>query len=132
MIHSYSLGLRGITGPGPGLMPFLVGLLLFLTAVYLLVSSLFSKKKDEIRPGGQSKASPWKTGLAVISLLVYALLMEMLGFVITTTLLLIALFKGMGTKKWSSVLIASVLTSLITYFGFTYLRLRLPAGILWF
>jgi putative tricarboxylic transport membrane protein len=131
MVHAYSLGLRGITGPGPGLMPFLIGILLCLTSVYLLVTS-FLKKEVVISQEGQSKVNLWKAGLAVISLIAYALLMETLGFLITTTLLLITLFKGMGSKKWSSVVLASVLTSLITYFAFTYLRLRLPMGILWF
>jgi putative tricarboxylic transport membrane protein len=68
--------------------------------------------------------------LAVISLVAYALLVEKLGFLITTTLLLMVLLKGMGTKKWITVVMVSVLTSLITYFAFTYLRLRLPMGIL--
>jgi putative tricarboxylic transport membrane protein len=136
MIHSYSLGRKGITGPGPGLMPFLIGVLLILTALYMLVSS-FLRKEDRVSQegqsqGGQSKVYLWRAGLAVISLIAYALLMETLGFLITTTLLLITLFKGMGSRKWSSVVAASVLTSLITYFAFTYLRLRLPMGILWF
>jgi putative tricarboxylic transport membrane protein len=68
----------------------------------------------------------------VASLLAYAVFMERLGFLITTTLLLITLLKGMGSKKWSSVVLASVSISLITYFAFTYLRLRLPMGILRF
>jgi putative tricarboxylic transport membrane protein len=128
-ITSYSLGLKGITGPGPGLMPFLVGVLLFLTSVYLLIGS-FLKRQDGVNPEGQSKVNLRKASLAVISLIAYALFMERLGFLITTTLLLITLFKGMGTKRWSSVVLISVLTSLITYFAFTYLRLRLPMGIL--
>ncbi len=129
--YSYSLGLRGLTGPGPGLMPFLVGVLLFLASVYLLVAS-FLKRGDRIIQEGPNKAHLRKACLAVISLIAYALFLETLGFLITTTLLLVTLFKGMGSKRWSTVIMVSVLTSLITYFGFTYLRLRLPMGILSF
>jgi len=133
MVHSLSLGLKGITGPGPGLMPFLVGLLLFLTSIYLLVTSFLKRQEgDTLREERQSNVSLGKLTLVVASLLAYAVFMERLGFLITTTLLLITLLKGMGSKKWSSVVLASVSISLITYFAFTYLRLRLPMGILRF
>ena len=133
MVHSLSLGLKGITGPGPGLMPFLVGLLLFLTSIYLLVTSFLKRQEgDSLREERQSNVSLGKLTLVVASLLAYAVFMERLGFLITTTLLLITLLKGMGSKKWSSVVLASVSISLITYFAFTYLRLRLPMGILRF
>ena len=128
-VYSYSLGLKGIAGPGPGLMPFLVGILLFVASAYLLASS-FLRRQEEINREGQSHVQLWKVSLAVISLVAYALLVEKLGFLITTTLLLMVLLKGMGTKKWITVVMVSVLTSLITYFAFTYLRLRLPMGIL--
>jgi hypothetical protein len=133
MVHSLSLGLKGITGPGPGLMPFLVGLLLLLTSIYLLVTSFLKRQEgDTLREERQSNVSLGKLTLVVASLLAYAVFMERLGFLITTTLLLITLLKGMGSKKWSSVVLASVSISLITYFAFTYLRLRLPMGILRF
>ena len=133
MVHSLSLGLKGITGPGPGLMPFLVGLLLLLTSIYLLVTSFLKRQEgDSLREERQSNVSLGKLTLVVASLLAYAVFMERLGFLITTTLLLITLLKGMGSKKWSSVVLASVSISLITYFAFTYLRLRLPMGILRF
>ena len=133
MVHSLSLGLKGITGPGPGLMPFLVGLLLLLVSFYLLFSFLFKRRDgNEVRKEGENKVKFGKISLVVASLIAYALFMERLGFLITTTLLLVSLLKGMGSKKWSSVVMVSVLTSLITYFAFTYLRLRLPMGILRF
>jgi len=49
---------------------------------------------------------------------------------IATLMLLTILSKSMGSKKWTSVLIGSVLTVLITYFVFTSLGLRFPKGIL--
>ena len=133
LVHSYSLGLKGITGPGPGLMPFLVSLLLLLVSFYLLVTSFLKRRyEDDVREERQSTVNFGKVSLVVASLIAYAVFMESLGFLITTTLLLITLLKGMGSKKWSSVVMFSVLTSLITYFAFTYLRLRLPMGILRF
>ena len=135
LIHSFSLGLKGITGPGPGLMPFLVGLILLLVSLYLLVVS-FLKRRDgsgeKEKKEGEGNVKFGRLGLVVASLVAYAVFVEKLGYLITTTLLLMSLFKGMGSKKWTSVVMVSVLTSLITYFAFAYLRLRLPMGILRF
>jgi hypothetical protein len=128
-VYAYSLGLKGIAGPGPGLMPFLVGILLFLASVYLLVAS-FLRRQEETVQEGQSKVQFRKASIAILSLVAYALFMENLGYLITTTCLLMILLKSMGSKRWISVLTISILTSLITYFAFTYLRLRLPTGIL--
>jgi hypothetical protein len=133
LVHSYSLGLKGITGPGPGLMPFLVGLLLLLVSLYLLVVSLLKRKEERReKKEGEGNVKFGRLSLVVASLIAYAVFVEKLGYLITTTLLLMSLFRGMGSKKWTSVVMVSVLTSLITYFAFAYLRLRLPMGILRF
>jgi hypothetical protein len=63
------------------------------------------------------------------SLFVYPLLLERLGYLITTLLVLIILFRSMN-NRWSSVLLASVLTVLVSYLLFTYLGIRFPKGIL--
>ena len=116
-------------------MPFLVGLILLLVSLYLLVVS-FLKRRDgsgeKEKKEGEGNVKFGRLGLVVASLMVYAVFVEKLGYLITTTLLLMSLFKGMGSKKWTSVVMVSVLTSLITYFAFAYLRLRLPMGILRF
>ena len=131
--YAYTLGLKSVHGPGPGLMPFIVGLLLCLVSLYLLVTSHLKRDAvEETNKGEEKKVSVGAISLVVGSLIAYALLMERLGFLITTPLLLMALFRGSGARKWRSIVFTSILTSLIVYFVFTYLRVRLPAGILRF
>jgi len=133
LVHSYQLGLMAFNNPGPGLMPFILGLLLSLVSLYLILVSFLKKKQtDETVRGEPKKGLYGRIGVIVGALVAYAFLMEKLGFLIATTFLLIALFKGAGSKKWRAVVITSVLVSVITYFAFTHLRLRLPAGILKF
>ncbi|OGP58051.1 MAG: hypothetical protein A2162_11280 [Deltaproteobacteria bacterium RBG_13_52_11b] len=128
--YAYSLGLNSVHGPGPGLMPFIVGLLLCLVSLYLLVSGLMKKDAvGETHKGEEKRGNLGAISLVVGSLIAYALLMERLGFLITTPLLLMALFLGSGARKWRFIVFTSILTSLIVYFAFTYLRIRLPAGI---
>jgi len=133
LVHSYRLGLMTLNNPGPGLMPFIIGLLLSLVSIYLILVSFLKKDRtDETTREEPKKGLYGRIGVIVGALVAYAFLMERLGFLISTTFLLIALFKGAGSKKWRSVVITSVLVSVVTYFAFTHLRLRLPAGILKF
>ena len=130
-VLSYKLGLGRFHSPGPGLLPFILGILLLIISFYLLIISLVKKNgKQEIPKEKASQIDFVKISLVLISLFVYALLLEKLGYLITTFLLLIILFRSAGSKRWSSVLIASTLAVFLTYFVFTSFGLRFPAGIL--
>jgi putative tricarboxylic transport membrane protein len=129
MVFSYRLGLEGFHHPGPGLMPFLLGLLLLPLSLYLLMGSLLKKREgDETGKGGEGQTDYGKIGLVLLALFVYALLLERLGFLITTSVFLLILFRSMG-NRWITVLVASVLTVLTTYFVFTFFGVRFPTGI---
>lgn len=128
---SYKLGLGGLHNPGPGLMPFLLGLLLLLISFYVLIRSFIIRgKRDENLKEEKNQINFRRLSLVVASLFAYGLLLEILGFLITTSLILILLFHSMGFKRWSFVLLASAFTVLITYFLFTFLGTRFPAGVL--
>ncbi len=130
MILSYKLGLGGLHNPGPGLMPFVLGCLLCITSFYLLLAS--SLKREDRRETGKEGIGKTRLGrlcLVLGSLIAYPLLLEWLGYLCTTLLVLIILFRSMR-NRWLSVLSASVLTVLVSYFMFTYLGIRFPKGIL--
>lgn len=129
MSFSYKLGLGGFHNPGPGFMPFLVGLLLFVISFYPLIKFLCKTGGETNVEEKRSQANLKKIALVVGSLFAYALLLENLGYLITTSLLLFLLFSSMGSKKWWSALMASVLTALVTYYGFTFFGVLFPAGI---
>jgi len=130
MILSYKLDLGNFHSPGPGLMPFLLGVTFLLVSTYHFVRS-FVKAGD--RNGDEkiefNKAKLWKLSIVMGSLLVYLLFFETVGYLITTFFLLVILFRSAGSKKWSLIVIGSALVVLITYFGFNSLGLRLPKGI---
>ena len=131
MAHAYTLGFEELHDPGPGLMPFLLGLLLFITSFYLLISSLLKPGDGDTDEKDEPHASVRIITLVIGSLLAYALLLERLGFPVTTFLLLTLLFRAAGTKRWRSALIASALTVLLTYGLFTFLGIRFPIGFFW-
>jgi len=131
IILSHKIGLGELHNPGPGLMPFYVSVLMFIISFYLLLRYLFKRvHKEKTIRGDQSLIGLWKIATVVVSLVVYALFLEKLGFLIATFILVTILFKTAGMKRWSFTLMGSILTVLIAYFLFTYLGLSFPRGIL--
>jgi cell division protein FtsW (lipid II flippase) len=131
IILSNKIGLGELHNPGPGLMPFYVSVIMFIVSFCLLLKYLFKRgDKDKTLKEDQSQIKFLKMGTVVVSLIVYALFLEKLGFLIATFILVTILFKTAGMKRWSFTLMGSILTVLIAYFLFTYLGLSFPRGIL--
>jgi len=85
------------------------------------------KREDE------DKSNLTKVFAVTLSLFAYTFVLEGLGYLIATIPLLVILFGcGGGKKRWKTVVVASVLTSFITYFGFAYLGVQFPVGIFGF
>lgn len=131
MFISNKLGLGRFRDPGPGLMPFLLGLILFLVSLSRLIISLLKMGgRDQTVKEEMGQSSFWKISLLVGCLFAYGLFFEKLGYLIATFLLLTILFRLTGNKRWSVILISSALVALATYFAFNFLGLKFPAGIL--
>ena len=127
---SRGLGVGTLYRPGPGLMSYYVGLALVLLSLGMIAHLFFKRPK-----GGDKAAKPAeainypKIAIVVAALVVYSLVIEPVGYIVATLILLVILFVCAGSKKTPAV-IASILTLLITYFGFTYLGVRFPSGLL--
>ena len=130
-LYSYRLDLGKARNPGPGLFPFCLGLLFFLLALIALIQAFKGAPRE---PEGPKEERPpanlRKLGLITAALFAYALLIEWLGYQITTFLTLALLFWSAGYKRWVQVLGYSCVVVVITYFLFTYLGVRFPPGIL--
>ena len=130
-IYSYRLGIGRIGSPGPGLFPFCLGVLFFLLSFIHLMGKLFQRKKEVImKHEEETSEGVVKLILLVFSLFVYALFLDTLGYLITTFVVLILLYKIAGNKSWVRVTIYSLSTLIITYLFFTYLGVRFPGGIM--
>jgi putative tricarboxylic transport membrane protein len=66
----------------------------------------------------------------VFSLICYAMILEKVGFVIATFLLLIILFKVIGSRKWLFALMTSAIVVLLSYLLFVvFLKVEMPSGL---
>lgn len=105
--------------PGPGLWPFLLSLVIITASI---VSLLFEKDSSHFE--GFTKHSR-STLYAIISLAVFVILFESLGFLLSGFLLLIFWFKFLGKESWRLSVSTSIILTCSFYFVFVYL-LKIP------
>ena len=119
--------------PGPGFLPFWSGVALGTLSIFLIIASI-SKKKE----GGEIiniwKGIDWSNVILVlISLSIYAILLDRAGYLITTFGVMALLF-GLkrGPRLWIHG-VSALITTMVTYFIFyVWLDVKLPKGIFGF
>jgi putative tricarboxylic transport membrane protein len=126
-----ALDIGGIHQPGPGFFPFFGGTLLAVFSTVLLFRVLVKLRAKGSKARGEREKRPWTVVYAYIGFIVYSLIFEWLGFILSTFFLVIFLFRLLERKKWWSVLItaAFVVSSAYTVFN-VFLSCDLPNGIL--
>jgi putative tricarboxylic transport membrane protein len=131
-IFSFDLGIGKLNNPGPGFLPFVVGGFLILLSLGVIFGGSHIKQLE-------SKPSLFKgrrSGVALsvlVSLTAYSLVLDILGFVLATFLLLTFLFSISEKQTLKVVLGASMLATAFAYLLFGYfLKVTLPIGYLGF
>jgi putative tricarboxylic transport membrane protein len=136
IISAYQLGLGRMRQPGPGFIFLLAALSLVILNTIDLALSFIAKPKTE----KEKRDEPvwlnirWqKIFLTLIGISVYICAFNFLGFLLSTFLLMIFLFKTVEPTKWWVALTSSLITILISYALFRlWLKVPFPQGILGF
>ncbi len=130
-LESWRLDVGGLHTPGPGFLPFYAAILLGVLALISLIQTL--KKTEGPATEIWGGVRWFKLVFMLAALFIYVLLLNLLGFVLATFLLLLVLFRVIEPYGWKMVLISSLLTITGTYFFFVVLlESRLPRGLLGF
>lgn len=130
VLESWRLEVGSLHAPGPGFLPFIAAGLLGGLAVIALIQSLGDKKKAE-KDGARFGANLIRVILLTGILIVYIYLLNVLGFLIDTFLLLLCLFRVIEPMAWKTVFLASVITLIVVYLLFDiFLGTPLPKGLL--
>jgi putative tricarboxylic transport membrane protein len=119
-----------VNKPGPGFLPFWVAVILALLSAFLWMEAGL-RKAPSVPVQFLSGEGRWPSVLlTAVSLLAYAFLIETLGFIISTLILLFFLFRFVGNQKWWVVFTETVLVTLVTHLIFKVgLKVQLPAGL---
>ena len=116
--------IRG-SNPGPGFLP--LGM-----ASLLILLSLFNLAKGLIGPEGVLKGIQWKgQSVVVASVFLYGLLLELVGFLLSTFALMFVLYGFLfeGKNRWPRVLFYAAATALVGWLVFSAaLKVPFPKG----
>ncbi len=131
IIQSYRLGLGTLHQPGPGFLFFWVNIVLGIMSLIVLIRAWVSEKSEERHPALFRGQNMLKIIFVLISLFLYAIFMESLGFILVTLLLFVFLLGLIEKKRWFFTLSVSVAVTAIAYLIFeTWLKTMLPGGVL--
>jgi putative tricarboxylic transport membrane protein len=121
-----------IFNPGAGFFPFWLSVGLILVSVVLIIKSVFERDEPSSEFKGLWSGLTWKKNLFVLgALFLYVFLLEILGYMISTFLLILFLFRAIKAQRWIVMIAGSAFTSLSTYFLFKFwLQVQFPVGIL--
>jgi putative tricarboxylic transport membrane protein len=131
-IHSHKLGLGRFHNPGPGFLFFWGGVVLGVLSMMILVRTMKGHKEVSIESQGNIFENvKWiKIVSVLVSLVIYGLILEWLGFLLSTIFFIALLLWSIESKKWYIIVFVSLASAFLSYALFElFLQARLPKGI---
>jgi putative tricarboxylic transport membrane protein len=127
--EAWRLNVGGLHTPGPGFLPFYAALILGALSLVALVQDFKEASGPASAIWGEMRLGKMAAMLA--SLFLYVAVLEWLGFLLATFLLLLVLYRLLEPYRWTTVLLLSAVTIGAAYLFFVVLLdSRLPVGIL--
>ena len=127
--EGYRLKLGTLGSPGCGFFIFWSGIVLAGLSLLLFFDTSL---RPRIERQGLGEGVRWSKGAKMMAaLLLYIFVFKWLGFILSTFLLLLFLFKGLEPQRWRAAIILAAATTLTCYFVFgIFLELQFPPGLL--
>jgi hypothetical protein len=132
-ILSGRIGLGSFREPGAGFVAFISGVSLVVIGTIMSLSKGFSKPSSEtpLASHPPPKLRNARLAYTLVLLVAYGLILNALGYIVTTFLVLFGLFYDRGANRLLPSALGSIFTVGLTYLIFeTWLHVQLPRGIL--
>jgi hypothetical protein len=116
---------------GTGMFPFCLGILLMILSGAFTLKIFFQGKEEQIKKEAsiESSESPIQFILFLGTMVLATLFFNRLGYPLTSFLLMVALLKILGIKRWGLNILISVVTAVGSYFLFVkWLDIPMPKG----
>jgi putative tricarboxylic transport membrane protein len=116
--------------PQTAFFPRTLAVLLGIMSLILLARALAGR--EALGGGEKIETQGWiRIAVTLMTLAGFALVLERLGFLLTTFLLMISLLRAIEAQSWRKVVVVALATALISYAIFSLLLgVPLPAGLL--
>jgi hypothetical protein len=130
-ILAWQTRLGSFREPGPGFVAFFSGLIIGGIGLVMLLAAARGTHPQSKPPEGAFSARHRQQLVFTLALLCgYTLLLDTLGYIVTTLSMMWAFFYASGGRRWlSSLLIASLIVAGTTLVFDVWLRCQLPRGI---
>ncbi|HKU99308.1 MAG TPA: tripartite tricarboxylate transporter TctB family protein [Vineibacter sp.] len=129
-IAAYDLGIGNAGEPGPGLLAFLLGLVMVVlggAGAARGVVALVGARGGDAAPARW----PWRMAALAVALVVYIAALQPIGYPLATAAFLAALFLGFAQLAWPKAIVLSIALAGVSYALFKLaLGVQLPAGVL--
>jgi putative tricarboxylic transport membrane protein len=133
VVGSLQQGLMRKGVPGPGFLPFLSGFALIFVSLFVLIPALSKRKQDQGDDLVSSRQSLRKVLFALIALFGYGIVLEYIGYLLTTFLFMLSIGRLVEPKGWWTTVAVALLTAVLSYLLFiVLLEVQLPKGPLGF
>lgn len=128
---SYKLSIGSIKNPGAGFFPFYLGIILGLLSINNFAKAIAQTKKAVETIMTLDTDINWKNIIfTVVVLFSYPLLLDILGFLLSTFLFTVLFLRFINPQRWLVVLGMGGAVAIIFYFVFQYwLKIQFPSGI---
>jgi hypothetical protein len=116
---------------GPGLFPLCLGIILMILSGAFILKIFFQGQKGQVKKEAsiESSESPIQLILFLGSMALATLFFNQLGYPLTSFLLMVALLRILGIKRWGLNILISVVTAVGSYFLFVkWLDIPMPKG----
>lgn len=129
-VLSLRMSMGTFRNAGSGMFPFCLGLLLMILSILFLLNMYLKGTKGSDQKSIEGEPVSVKQILLFFGTIVLAtLFFNSLGYPLMSFLLLLALLRVLGMKRWPVILLLSFATAVVTYFLFVqWLKIPLPQG----
>lgn len=123
--------LGSFRGPGPGFVAFLAGIFIACVGAVMALSRGLSRRRGkDLSPPAQTAIAWGRLAYTMGLLVAYAIMMDPVGYIVSTYLVMFGLFFDWEQKNWFWSAFFAVAASLVSYLVFEiWLHCQLPRGI---
>jgi putative tricarboxylic transport membrane protein len=130
-ILSLKMDIGTFRNAGTGMFPLFLGILLMILSVAFILRIFFQGQAGQVKKETpiESSGSPIQLILFLGTMALATLFFNQLGYPLTSFLLMVALLRILGIKRWGLNILISVVTAVGSYFLFVqWLNIPMPKG----
>jgi hypothetical protein len=116
---------------GTGMFPFILGILLMVLSGIFVLEIFIQGKERQVKKEISIESSESRRTLILFlgTMVLVTLFFNKLGYPLSALLLMLALLRALGVKRWTLTLPLSFMTAVVCYFLFVHwLQIPLPKG----